>query len=291
MKTSASSPWLFRLVAARPLLSALLIVSPAVAQATSIVAQWNAVALAEVRLSRLGPPVVARALAVAHTCMYDAWTPYDTRAIGVVLATPRRPAVEQNDVNKAKAVSFAAYRCLSNLFPAGAGRLQAKMAQLGYDANDVSTNLATPQGIGNAAANAVIAHRRFDGSNQYGDLAAGAYADYTGYVPQNGADAVLPAHVTTGACPLNNATDRYALAAAGDQRHRRQSTQRFASRRTGERVTPFAMTSASASSTPRARWRARPNVPCRGLVQPVAGRHRQHAGLQRRPSRCTRRRS
>lgn len=154
--------------------------------AASIVGTWNQAALAEVRLAKLGPPIVARALAVAHTCMYDAWTAYDTRAVGVVVGDSlRRPISEGTEANKAKAISFAAHRCLLNLFPAGALRLDAAMRASGYDPADASTNLSTPQGIGNAAANAVIASRRNDGSNQYGDLRAGAYADYTGYAPRN----------------------------------------------------------------------------------------------------------
>ena len=209
------------------------------AQAASIVSEWNKAALAEVRLNKFGPPIVARALAVAHTCMYDAWTSYDARAIGVVVATPRRPAAEFNDANKAKAVSYAAYRCLTNLFPTGNGRLVAVMQRMGYDHNDVSTNLATPQGIGNAAANAVIASRRYDGSNQYGDLAAGAYADYTGYVPLN---APMPfcMPTPTDTCVTN----------ATDPKHWQPLTndagvlQRFIAPH-WERVTPFALSSAS----------------------------------------------
>src|SRR5262245_51753668 len=56
----------------------------ALASAT-VVSDWNAAALAEVRLSkslRNGPPIVARALAIAHTCMYDAWAAYDDIAVG-----------------------------------------------------------------------------------------------------------------------------------------------------------------------------------------------------------------
>src|SRR5262245_19172118 len=49
---------------------------------TTIVVDWNQAALAEVRLSKLGPPMVARALAIAHTCMYDAWAAYDKNAVG-----------------------------------------------------------------------------------------------------------------------------------------------------------------------------------------------------------------
>jgi hypothetical protein len=85
----------------------------------TIVGVWNCAALAEVRLSkalRNGPPVVARALAIAHTCMYDAWAAYDKHAVGTVLGgSLRRPKAERTHANKAKAISFAAYRCLTNL--------------------------------------------------------------------------------------------------------------------------------------------------------------------------------
>jgi hypothetical protein len=55
----------------------LLIGSPFVAgtQAaeTNVVIQWNQAALQGVRDSTLGPPMVARALAIMHTCAYDAF--------------------------------------------------------------------------------------------------------------------------------------------------------------------------------------------------------------------------
>src|SRR5262245_50991623 len=87
----------------------------AASASATVVADWNAVALAEVRLSRAlrnGPPIVARALAIAHTCMYDAWAAYDDIAVGTTdtAGSRRRPANERTDVNKAKAISFAAYR-------------------------------------------------------------------------------------------------------------------------------------------------------------------------------------
>lgn len=236
MSPSSFLPQRFKRCAALLLLAALL---PGAALATSVVAQWNAVALAEVRSSRFGPPVVARALAIAHTCMYDAWTPYDTRAIGLLVTIARRPSAEQNDSNKAKAVSFAAYRCLSNLFPTGGTRLAAKMQQLGFDPNDTSTDLTTPQGIGNAAAHAVIAGRRFDGSNQYGDLAPGAYADYTGYGANNRPmPFCLPA--STDTCLTNASNPMHWQPLTSDT----GTVQRFVAPH-WERVTPFALSSAS----------------------------------------------
>ncbi len=172
-----------RVVSATGLL-ALMLGTPS-AFALSAVTAWNDSALAEVRLSKLGPPIVARALAVANTCMYDAWTAYDASALPTAAKLQRRPSSERTEANKSKAISFAAYRCLVNLFPAGATRLAAAMVARGYDPNDTGTSLSTPQGIGNVAAGAVIAVRRNDGSNQYGDLRPGAYADPTYYVPRN----------------------------------------------------------------------------------------------------------
>lgn len=38
----------------------------------NVVLRWNDAALQAVRESRMGPPMVARALAVIHTCIFDA---------------------------------------------------------------------------------------------------------------------------------------------------------------------------------------------------------------------------
>ena len=51
----------------------------------SIVIQWNSAALQGVRDSKIGPPMVARALAIVHTCIYDAWAAYDKHAMGTQL--------------------------------------------------------------------------------------------------------------------------------------------------------------------------------------------------------------
>lgn len=153
----------------------------------SIVSEWNKVALAEVRIaSKKGPPAMARALAITHTCIYEAWAPYDKKAIGTVLgASLRRPGNERTDANMSKAISFAGYHCLLNLFPAGEARLRSAMIGFGFNPDDGSTDPGNPAGVGNLAALAVIDSRRNDGSNQYGDLSPGAYSDYTGYAPRN----------------------------------------------------------------------------------------------------------
>ena len=152
----------------------------------SAVYQWDSVALIAVRNTHLGPPMVARALAVAHTAMYDAWTAYDDKAVGTqVGGSLRRPKNERTTQNKERAVSFAAYRALSDLFPSEQLTFDELMQRLGDDPSNTSTDATTPEGIGNVAAAAVIAFRHHDGANQLGDLAAGAYSDYTGYQSVN----------------------------------------------------------------------------------------------------------
>jgi hypothetical protein len=162
------------------------------AEPQTIVGEWNCAALVEVRLSRPlrnGPPMVARALAIAHTCMYDAWSAYDTIAVATTASgrTLKTRVRHHTDANKAKAISFAAYRCLLNLYPddgnynapqpplaaTPSARLAAVLGRLGYDPADPSVaDPATPAGVGYAAAQAVIDARANDGSNQYGTLPA-----------------------------------------------------------------------------------------------------------------------
>lgn len=162
-----------------------------VASANSVVVDWDNAALASIRTTHPGPPIVARMLAIAHTCMYDAWAAYDGIAVGTRLgAALRRPAGERTGVHKRKAVSFAARDCLVDLFPSEAAYLDGVLADLGYNPANTSTNPKTPAGIGHLAAKAVISFRHHDGSNQLGDLYPGAYSDYTGYVPANTPDKI-----------------------------------------------------------------------------------------------------
>ena len=97
--------------------------------------------------------MVARELAVAHTAMYDAWAAYDANAVGTRLGgSLRRPANEATNENKKRAVSFAAYRALNDLFPSVPEIFDGLMQQLGFDAADASADITTPTGIGNTAA-------------------------------------------------------------------------------------------------------------------------------------------
>jgi hypothetical protein len=152
----------------------------------SVVVRWNEAALEAVRQTHFGPPMVARALAIVHTSMYDAWAAYDATGVGTQLGGAlRRPPGERTRANKERAVSVAAYRALVDLFPSEQPIFDDLMQQLRLDPADQSTNTTTAVGIGNVATAAVLSFRHHDGSNQLGDLAPGAYSDYTGYQPVN----------------------------------------------------------------------------------------------------------
>src|SRR5207245_9196976 len=43
----------------------------------NVTIQWDNAALQAIRVTKPGPPIVARALAIVHTTMYDAWAAYD----------------------------------------------------------------------------------------------------------------------------------------------------------------------------------------------------------------------
>ena len=162
--------------------------------AKSVVRSITDLAHASVMALKPNPPVTARMHAIISTCMFDAWAAYDATAVGTQLkGTLRRPAVERTDVNKQKAIAFAGYRALVDLYPSRKSTFDAAMVALGYDPTDASTDTATPSGIGNTVAAAVIAFRHSDGSNQLGDLHAGAYSDYNGYVAKNAPDTNNPA--------------------------------------------------------------------------------------------------
>jgi hypothetical protein len=59
-------------------------VAPTEGRPTTVI-QWNNATLQGIRDAKLGAPVVARALAIVHTCMYDAWAAYDEHAVGTQL--------------------------------------------------------------------------------------------------------------------------------------------------------------------------------------------------------------
>lgn len=191
--------------------------------------EWSKAALRGVREAKMGAPMAARALAIVHTCMYDAWAAYDEHALGTQLrGALRRPASERTEANKERAISYAAYRALADVLPVDTESVyKPLMRQLGYDPDDNSTDIETPTGIGNVACAAVLEYRHHDKSNQLGDMVSsamqqegqprmamlqeaglrtghysgneagspvGPYGDWSGYRPSN-APATVPARV------------------------------------------------------------------------------------------------
>jgi hypothetical protein len=216
----------------------------------NVVLLWNNAALQGVRDSKLGPPMVARALAIIHTCAYDAWAAYDQHAIGTRLGgTLRRPPREHTFANKKTAISFAAYRAAVDLFPGDKPNVfDPLMRSLGHDPDNPTTDATTPAGLGNVAATAVLTFRHRDGANQLGDEPGGSpgvpYSDYTGYSsPNDPMD--LRASFDSAAVhepnrwqPLRYIDTTGALV-----------TQPFVGAQ-WQRVTPFALTSASQMRSP-----------------------------------------
>ena len=204
-----------------------------------VVLKWDEQTLAAVRATKPAPTVVARALGIVHTAMYDAWAAYDANAVGTRLGgSLRRPKAERTTNYKSKAISYAAYRVLLDLFPSQATNISGFMTALGYNAGDTSTDPTTPQGIGNRVAQALLAYRHTDGANQLGDEPGGtpgvAYSDYTGYTPVNSWNQVSDLYRWQPLCVPTPPPD--ATSCTGSS-----SVQRFATPQWGQ-VIPFALT-------------------------------------------------
>ncbi len=162
----------------------------------SVVVTWNVAALGAIRNSPPRPPVHSRALFLLHASMYDAWAAYSPVANGTQLAGQlRRPASDFTEANKRVAVSYAAFAALTRLYPAyeqqtGAFTAQMKALGLATDpATLASRDPATPAGVGNLAAEALLTARLNDGANQANNYAEIVSATYpTLYQPVNSAD-------------------------------------------------------------------------------------------------------
>jgi hypothetical protein len=155
--------------------------NPAEAAGENIVLRWSAVTLEAIRRSTLPPPAVARALAIVHTCIYDAWAAYDPVAAGVHYRA--KTVALPDEVAASRAISYAAHRALLDLFPAQHALFNASMNELGYDPLDT---IQRDSAVGIAAAQAGLDARAQDGANQ-----ASGYADYTGYASVNTPDLLL----------------------------------------------------------------------------------------------------
>jgi hypothetical protein len=156
-------------------------------------ARWNQALLDAVKTTRASDVVTARALAIVHTAMFDAWACYDDKAIPTQLPVAwRRPAAERNAANKQTAISYAAYGALLDLFPSRQAALAETLRALGYDpAVGTTAALDSPANVGALAARHVVEARRHDGANQKGDWRDGVYSDWTNWRPVNPPDKLV----------------------------------------------------------------------------------------------------
>ena len=138
------------------------------------------------------PTITSRFLALIFTSTFDAWSRYDEKAIPVYLnGVERRPTDEHSLKNKEIAISYAAFKTMSEYYYSDIELFKKFMMDLGLDPDNKSLNPNTPEGIGNLSAKTVIEARKNDGANQYGDMEGSngiAYFDYTNYKPANSPD-------------------------------------------------------------------------------------------------------
>ena len=164
------------------------ILGPRASVAQSVARIWDEQIISAIRIDRPNPPVHARNLFHFSVAMYDAWAAYDPVAVGYLFRekhTAANVAAARN-----QAISYAAYRLLKERYAlslnasASLAALDAKMASLGYDRNNFSTDTSTPAGVGNSVYAAVSNFFINDGARQLQ-----AYADYPagsgGYVSVN----------------------------------------------------------------------------------------------------------
>lgn len=151
--------------------------------------RWAEIALAatanDTERFRPRPTITSRYLALIFISMFDAWTCYSSNAVPVYLNENfKKQIADHTESSKEIAVSYAAYRALSEYYFSDTIMFRNFMIELGYDPDNTSLDSSTPHGIGNRAAETVINARRNDGSNQYGEVEASAkapYFDYTNY--------------------------------------------------------------------------------------------------------------
>jgi hypothetical protein len=122
---------------------------------SSVVIDWNNATLEAIRRTRFSPVFAARALAIAHTCMFDAWAAFDAHATPTMTSVSRRRARERTREAETIAISYAAYRALTDLFPTQVALFDEVMARKGLDPADLSNDGSRPSGVGNAACAAV----------------------------------------------------------------------------------------------------------------------------------------
>ena len=155
----------------------------------SVSVLWDHAVQSAVENTGPGPTIASRAYAMMHTAMYDAWSAYDATAVSTLLGdTLQQDEAQNTDENKLEAMSFAAYLVLEDLFASQIDVFDDLMSELGFDPSQIASNPNAPSAIGKSMADAILAFRHEDGSNQLGEDPNGdgsAYSDTSGYQPVN----------------------------------------------------------------------------------------------------------
>ena len=150
----------------------------------SMARRWNEQLLNAVRRDLPRPTVHARNLFHLSVALWDAWAAYEANADAVV--TSERHTATDVARARSEAISYAAYRVLSQRYERAAGAelsrscFDAFMHKLGYDPADTEREGATPRALGNRIGSAILAAFAEDGANESND-----YADPSEYAPDN----------------------------------------------------------------------------------------------------------
>lgn len=135
--------------------------------------------------------LVLRAFTIVANGSYDAIAPYHPTAVGVYSRLGRRsPENREDNTQMNKAILHAAHKTLSHVFPDRVATWDRILRENGLDPSDLTEDLTTAVGIGNAAGRNVVEGRAHDGMNALGDEGGREhdlrpYADYTDYKPVN----------------------------------------------------------------------------------------------------------
>ena len=146
----------------------------------SVARQWDEEILEAIRHDTPRPTVHARNLFHLSAAMWDAWRAYGGG--GKAFLTDESHASSDPEGDRATAISFAAYRLLSQRYALSVNaastqaHLDSRMATLGYDKNFTSIEGDMPAAVGNRIGNAMIAFGGNDGANEDGNYADASYA-------------------------------------------------------------------------------------------------------------------
>ena len=153
----------------------------------SVVRKINEFLLLLISTSLLGPPPVARAIAMVTTAMFDAYACYDPVACGTRYGSSLRQPVSRRTLSATvTAIVHAAMHTLIYLFPHNEADIRSMVTNLGENPDELLIGSSSPHLIGYRVAIAIITQRTADGSN-----AANGFVDTSSYEPVNRSETIV----------------------------------------------------------------------------------------------------